>query len=278
MRPHLWIIGIFLLGIGLAGYLFSPTGAVEESPLPRERKLTLKTLAVYPHDKNAFTQGLIYHNGFLYESTGQYGNSSLRKIDIPTGKVLKSMAIKSDFFGEGLEQVGDSLYMLTWQEGLCFVFDRENLQFQKSFRYPGEGWGLAYDGTHLILSDGTPKLRFYDPKDFTLQKSVTVVERDSQKREKKIHNLNELEIVDGELWANVWKSDQIVRIDPATGHVLGWVNCSAFVPKEYREERNQPHLAEHVLNGIAYDKERQKLYITGKDWPVLYELQVTWDK
>jgi len=241
------------------------------------KRLTLKTLAAYPHDSNAYTQGLIFHDGFLYESTGQYGKSSLRKVEIQTGNVLQKTSLKPDFFGEGLEQVGDSLYQLTWQEGLCFVYDRETLQFQKSFRYPGEGWGLAYDGTHLILSDGTPTLRFYDPADFKLQKKVEVVEVDSQNREKKIRNINELEMVEGELWANVWKSDQIARIDPKTGRVIGWVNCSAFVPKEYREEHNNPRIAEHVLNGIAYDKETRTLYITGKNWPVLYAIQVDWE-
>ncbi|MCL2303950.1 MAG: glutaminyl-peptide cyclotransferase [Planctomycetaceae bacterium] len=237
------------------------------------KRLILKTLAAYPHDKNAYTQGLIFYDGFLYESTGQYGKSSLRKVEIKTGKVLQSTALKSDFFGEGLERVGDSLYQLTWQEGLCFVYDLKTFQYQKSFQYPGEGWGLAYDGTHLILSDGTPTLRFYAPADFTFQKQAEVVEMDSQNRQKKIRNLNELEMVEGELWANRWKSDQIVRIDPKTGRVIGWVNCAAFVPKEYREE----HHTECVLNGIAYDQETRTLYITGKNWPVLYEIQVNWE-
>jgi len=246
--------------------------------VPNEgKRLVLKTVAAYKHDNNAYTQGLIFHNGFLYESTGQYGKSSLRKVEIKTGKVLKQTALKSDFFGEGLERVGDSLYQLTWQEGLCFVYDLETLQYQKSFRYPGEGWGLAYDGTHLILSDGTPTLRFYDPADFTLQKKVEVVEIDAQNQPRKIRNLNELEMVEGELWANVWKSDQIVRINPKTGRVIGRINCSAFVPREYQEEHKNPRLAEHVLNGIAYDKETKTLYITGKNWPVMYELRVDWE-
>ena len=263
---------IFTLFFLLAVTAISCTA--QEPPSHSGKRLVLKTLAAYPHDKNAYTQGLIFRDGFLYESTGQYGKSSLRKVEIKTGNVLQNTAMKPDFFAEGLEQVGDFLYQLTWQEGLCFVYDRETFQFQKSFHYPGEGWGLAFDGTHLILSDGTPTLRFYDPADFKLQKKTEVAETDSQNRVKKIRNINELEMVEGELWANIWKSDQIVRIDPNTGLVLGWIHCAAFVPKEYREEHNNPRLAECVLNGIAYDKETRTLYITGKNWPVLYEIRV----
>ena len=268
------ILALFFLLLFI-GSAFS-CNAQEPAPNTAKR-LVLKTLAAYKHDGNAYTQGLIFHEGFLYESTGQYGKSSLRKVEIKTGKVLKQTALKSDFFGEGLERVGNSLYQLTWQEGLCFVYDLETFEYQKSFRYSGEGWGLAYDGTHLILSDGTPTLRFYDPADFTLQKKVEVVEIDAQNQQRKIRYLNELEMVEGELWANVWKSDQIVRINPKTGRVIGRINCSAFVPREYLEEHKNPRLAEHVLNGIAYDKETKTLYITGKNWPVMYELRVDWE-
>ncbi len=270
-------LGLMLLL--LAGVFDAGSAAEKESEQPPNfgKRLVLKTLAVHPHDPGAYTQGLIYYGGFLYESTGKYGKSSLRKVDIKTGKVLQNTALKSSYFGEGLERIGDSLYFLTWQEGFCFVFDRETLKFQKSFRYPGEGWGLAYDGTHLILSDGTPKLRFYDPTDFSLKKSVVVTEIDSQNRERKVYDLNELEMVDGELWANLWRTDRIARIDPKSGRVLGWIDCAVFVPEEYREQHKNPDLAERVLNGIAYDKENKKLYLTGKEWSVLYEIQVGWE-
>ena len=272
MRNFVFIHFFLFAFIGLA----VSGGAGERGPNAGKR-LVLKTQAAYPRDKNAYTQGLIFHDGFLYESTGQYGQSSLRKVEIRTGKVLQSRGLKSDFFGEGLERVGDSLYQLTWREGLCFVYDLETLQYRKSFRYSGEGWGLACDGTHLILSDGTSTLRFYEPENFALQKRLSVVETDSQSREKPVHNINELEMVEGELWANIWKSDQIARINPKTGRVLGWINCSGFVPKEYREEHGNPRIAEHVLNGIAYDQETRTVYITGKNWPVLYEIRIDWE-
>lgn len=242
------------------------------------RTLNLKTIAAHPHDRGAYTQGLIFHEGFLYESTGQYGKTTLRKVEIASGKTLQSVALKADFFGEGIERVGDKIYFLTWQEGRCFVFDRETLAFQKSFRYPGEGWGLAYDGEHLILSDGSAKLRFYDPNDFTLKKTVEVYDGETRAKGRKIAYLNELEMVEGELWANVWKTDRIARIDPASGRVLGYVHCGPFIPKELQKEHADPRISERVLNGIAYDSGKKRLYITGKEWPVLYELQVSFSE
>ena len=271
MNPPLYFL---LLSVFVSGTVHSN---VQEPAPNANKRLVLKTLAAHPHDKNAYTQGLIFYDGFLYESTGQYGQSSLRKVEIKTGKALQKVALRSNYFGEGLERVGDSLYQLTWQEGLCFVYDLETFQHRKSFRYPDEGWGLAYDGTYLILSDGTPTLRFYDPANFVLQKKVEVVDTDAQNRDRRVRNINELEMVEGELWANIWKSDQIVRINPKTGRVIGWINCAAFVPKEYQEEHKNPRLAERVLNGVAYDKETKTLYITGKNWPVMYEILVDWE-
>ncbi len=259
--------------LGASAALRSATNPAAARP-DAAKPLTLKTLAAHPHDPGAYTQGLLFFDGSLYESTGQYGRSSLRKVEIATGKVLQHIPIKAEYFGEGIERIGDRIYFLTWQEGLCFVFDRETFAFQKSFRFSGEGWGLAYDGTHLILSDGTAVLRFFDPETFDLQKKVTVFDGESLKKGKKIANLNELEMVDGELWANIWKSDRIVRIDPTSGKVLGWIDCSSFVPKEIREQRRDPEMAEKVLNGIAYDPEKSRVYITGKEWPVMYELQL----
>ncbi|MGL6225427.1 MAG: glutaminyl-peptide cyclotransferase [Thermoguttaceae bacterium] len=235
---------------------------------------TLKTIAVHPHDSTAFTQGLFFHNDCLYESTGHYGRSSLRKVDIKTGKVLQSVPIKAEFFGEGIEQVGDEIFMLTWKEGICFVFDRETMTFRRSLRYSGEGWGLTFNGKYLIVGDGTPVLRFYDPSDFSPKKQVIVFEGESAAKGRKIANLNELEMVDGELWANVWHTSKIVRINPESGQVLGWIDCSNFIPKEIRDNEQNPRIAERVLNGIAYDRETKRLFITGKEWSVLYELQL----
>lgn len=244
------------------------------SPSEVAKTPTLKTIAVHPHDSTAFTQGLFYYNDCLYESTGHYGRSSLRKVDMKTGKVLQSVPIKAEFFGEGIEQVGDEIFMLTWKEGICFVFDRETLAFRRSLRYSGEGWGLTYNGQCLIVSDGTPVLRFYDPSDFSPKKQVIVFEGESAVKGRKIANLNELEMVDGELWANVWHTSKIVRINPESGQVLGWMDCSHFVPKEIREKGQNARSAERVLNGIAYDREKRRLFITGKEWAVLYELQL----
>lgn len=236
-------------------------------------KIDLKTVAVHPHDRGAYTQGLIFHEGVLYESTGQYGRSSLRKVDIASGEVLQKVSLKPEYFGEGIERIGDRIYFLTWTDGLCFVFDRESLKFQKAFQFQGEGWGLAYDGTHLILSNGTSSLKFFDPENFKLMKKIEVYEGDSVKSGRKISFLNELEIVENELWANVWKTDRIVRIDPKSGKVLGWINCAAFIPDELRAELRDRQRAERVLNGIAYDPEKRRIYITGKEWPVLYEIE-----
>jgi len=261
----------------LSGYFFTRPGIgsfAVDSQNQEKKKLILKTIAVHPHDATAYTQGLFYYDGFLYESTGHYGRSSLRKVEIATGKAVQNIPIKADFFGEGIERVGNQIYYLTWQEGFCFVFDLETFAFQKSFRYSGEGWGLTYNGTSLILSDGSSTLKFFDPATFTLQKKLPVFEGQSLQKGKRIANLNELEMVGNEIWANVWKSDQIVRIHPETGQVLGWIDCSQFVPKELRQQNRDPRTADRVLNGIAYDSEQKRIFLTGKEWPVLYEIRI----
>ena len=242
-------------------------------------KIEFKTLATHPHATDAYTQGLVFHEGTLYESTGQYEKSSIRNVDISTGKPLKKTSLRPNYFGEGIELIGDDLYMLTWRAGECFVFDRETLKYKKTYKYSGEGWGLAFDGTHLILSDGTSTLRFYDPNDFSLKKRVTVYDGESLKRGRKIANLNELEMVEGELWANVWHSDRIARIDPNTGKISAWINCTSFVPAEIKQKRaTDQNFAEKVLNGIAYDPKTKRIFITGKEWPVLYEIQLNFDR
>lgn len=243
---------------------------VQAAETAKAKKLVLKTVARHPHDKSAYTQGLIFYEGFLYESTGMNGQSSVRKVEITTGNVLQKVPLKHEFFAEGMERIDNSLYVLTWQNQRCFVFDLKTLQYQKTFSYTGEGWGLAKHGEHLLLSNGSSSLQFYDPKDFSLKKKITV-----QEDNVKINNLNELEIVEHELWANIWGADRIVRIDPDSGKVLGWINCAAFVPEEFKKEHNNPHQANSVLNGIAYDPAKKRVYITGKNWPWLYELQVS---
>jgi len=217
----------------------------------------------YPHDPRAFCQGLVIHDGVLYEGTGQYGSSALREVDLKTGRVIKQFTLDRQFFGEGITLMGDSLYQLTWRARQAFVFDRETFEYQKTFRYRGEGWGLTHDGTHLIMSDGTSTLRFLDPQTFKEVRRVSV--RNGRRR---IDQLNELEYVDGEIYANIWKSDVIARISPADGRILGWIDLTPLWPARQRPD------PEAVLNGIAWDAENNRLFVTGKHWPRLYEIRV----
>ncbi|MDR1960042.1 MAG: glutaminyl-peptide cyclotransferase [Planctomycetaceae bacterium] len=230
------------------------------------RKLKLRILATYPHDPHSFTQGLVYESGELLESAGRYGQSSLRRVEIQTGKVTQIVPQDAKFFSEGITLVGGKIYQLTWQEQICFVYDKKTFQLTKTFRYKGEGWGITWDGTRLIVSDGSSQLKFYNPETFQLQ--GTVVVRDG---ERTVGRLNELEYVNGEVWANVYETDYIVRINPKNGRVTGWIDGRGFVPKQFREIENR----EQVLNGIAFDPEKQRVYITGKNWPVMYELQLS---
>ncbi len=230
--------------------------------LPVQLKLSL--MAVHPHDPAAFTQGLEFHDGQLLESTGHYGRSTLRRVEIATGGVLQKHDLARQYFGEGVTLFGDKIYQLTWQEKTCFVYDREAFRQEKTFTYPGEGWGLTNDGTQLIMSDGSSRIRFLNPDTFQLVRTIEV--RDGNKR---VTQINELEFIRGEIWANMLGSKYIVRINPKDGRVIGWVNCTNFTPKGI-----SPNDPENVLNGIAFDAENNRLYITGKHWPVLYELQL----
>lgn len=229
---------------------------------------------VYPHDKDAFTQGLAFdEDGNFYEGTGKQGESTLRKVDLKTGKVLKQYHLNNldpRIFGEGITIVGDNIVQLTWRWQMGIVYDRKDFekpndqpveQPLKYFRYRGEGWGLTYDGTHLIMSDGTARLRFLDPKTFRQVRLLTVTDGRRQ-----INNLNELEFIEGEIYANVWHTDHIARISPKTGKVVGWIDLRGLLkPGEVRDDQA-------VLNGIAYDAKNKKLYVTGKNWPKLFEI------
>ena len=232
-------------------------------------QVTLRYLATLPHDRSAFTQGLLWDGGYLYESTGQYGQSTVRRVEPKSGKVTASLTLPHRFFGEGLALVEDSLFLLTWREETCLIFDKATLQFKREFKYPGEGWGLTYDGESLIMSNGTNVIRFLDPKTFRRKREIKVVDTPRNQRSVPIHHLNELEWIRGEIWANVWQTTRIVRIDPAKGVVLGWFELAPFVPPEHRNDTQ-----ECVLNGIAYDPETQHVYITGKRWSVMYQFQL----
>ncbi len=224
---------------------------------------TVKVVATYPHDSTAFSQGLAVEGKVLYEGTGHYGQSTLRRVDLQTGKVEKSMQLASQYFGEGITIMADQIFQLTWREGVCFVYDKATLQPSGTLRYANEGWGLANDGEHLYLSDGSSTIRVLDPKTFKPVRRIRV-----KQGRRFVEEINELEFVNGEILANIWHSDHIARIDPADGRVLGWIDCSQIYPARQRPD------PEHVLNGIAHDAETGKLYVTGKNWPQLFEIEI----
>jgi glutaminyl-peptide cyclotransferase len=222
-----------------------------------------RVVNTYPHDANAFTQGLVIADGVMYESTGQLGRSSLRRVDIATGKVLQKAAVEAKHFAEGLAAWQNSLFQLTWQSGVVFVYDRASFKQTQTFPFSGEGWGLTQDGTHLILSDGSPVLRFFDPATFKQARFITV--KDGAKP---VPQINELEFVKGEIFANIWHSDRIARINPATGAVTGWIEMAGLLkPGEVTD-------GEAVLNGIAYDAKNDRLFVTGKLWPKIFEIKL----
>jgi glutaminyl-peptide cyclotransferase len=218
----------------------------------------------YPHDPNAFTQGLIYVDGHLYESTGLNGRSSLRMVDLTTGEVLQRHDLPQQYFGEGLTDWDTALIQLTWTSHVAFVYDRFSFSLQRTFTYPGEGWGLTHDETNLILSDGTSYLRFLDPKTFRVVRRIHVTD-DSGRA---VENLNELEYIHGEIYANVWQTDEILRISPRTGKILARIDLTGIIDK------SELHGEGAVLNGIAYDAEHDRLFVTGKLWPKLFEIKI----
>jgi glutaminyl-peptide cyclotransferase len=224
---------------------------------------TYRVVHAYPHDQQAFTQGLIYLDGHLYESTGIEGKSSLREEDLETGRILQFQDVPSKYFAEGLTDWGNTLIQLTWQSHAALVYDRTTFHFLRSFQYDGEGWGLTHDTKSLILSDGSATLKFFDPATFRQTRSINVTDRG-----KPVTELNELEFIHGEIYANIWHSDRIARISPTTGRVLGWVDLTGLLPAS---QRSNP---EAVLNGIAYDAAHDRLFVTGKLWPKIFEIQV----
>ena len=225
---------------------------------------TFQVVHVYPHDPNAFTQGLVYVDGHLYESTGRSGQSSVRMVDVESGRVLQRYDLPSECFGEGLTDWGSQLIQLTWTSGKGFVYDRSSFKLLRSFGYQGEGWGLTHDEKSLILSDGKPTLRFLDPETFRVTRRLDVIDEHGRP----VENLNELEFIRGEVFANIWHEDRIARISPRTGRVLGWVDMSGL-----REQAGASG-PEAVLNGIAYDAKTGRIFVTGKLWPRLFEIKI----
>ncbi len=232
--------------------------ATADSPVSHYR-----VVRAYPHDPGAFTQGLIYLDGYLYESTGLNGRSSLRMTDLTTGKVLQKQPVASQYFAEGMTNFAGKLYQLTWQNGKAFVYDRFSFKLLREHTYTGEGWGLTNDGKRLILSDGTAQLRFIDPQTFAVTSKITVTDQG-----RPVDRLNELEYVRGEILANVWQTELIARISPTTGKVLGWIDLSGLLSQAEMQGVD-------VLNGIAYDAKQDRLFVTGKLWPKIFEIKLT---
>jgi glutamine cyclotransferase len=228
---------------------------------------TYQIVHTYPHDQQAYTQGLFYLDGHLYESTGLNGQSSLRVEDLETGRILQLRDVPSKYFAEGLAPWGNTLIQLTWQDHVALVYDRSTLHFLHTLPYDGEGWGLTADDKEMILSDGTASLRFLDPSTFKVLRRVTVTDHG-----RPVDQLNELEFIHGEIYANIWHSDRIARIAPATGKVLGFIDLTGLLPAN---RRSSP---EAVLNGIAYDSTHDRLFVTGKLWPSLFEIHVIPEK
>lgn len=224
---------------------------------------TYRVIHAYPHDKNAFTQGLVYVDGHLYESTGIKGQSTLREEDLDTGRIQRMQLVSDRYFAEGLTDWKNTLIQLTWQSHTGFVYDRATFRLLRTFHYDGEGWGLTHDAKSLILSDGTATLRFFDPDTFKETRHITVTDQG-----KPIKYLNELEYIHGEIYSNVWHTDRIARISPASGRVIGWIDLKGLMP------RDQLSNDEAVLNGIAWDAARNRLLVTGKLWPKIFEIQL----
>jgi glutamine cyclotransferase len=238
-------------------------GAGDTNTVARTPTYTYEIVATYPHDPAAFTEGLFFHDGRLFESTGAVGTSWIREVELTTGRVLRQRDLAKPHFGEGTVILGDKLYQLTWESGKAFVYDWKTFNPTGEFSYEGEGWSLTTDGTSLIMDDGTAVIKWRDPKTFAVTKSFVVMDNGES-----VSKLNELEWIKGELWANIWQSDQIARIDPTTGKVTGWIDLSGILSSIDRTGK------EDVLNGIAYDAARDKIYVTGKYWSKLFEIRL----
>ncbi len=261
---------IFLLTLYILGCLFllsyCETPADSSALLSTSARVpvyTYKTVNTYPHDSEAFTQGLFFEGGVLYESTGRFGHSSLRRTELETGEILQQHRLPSRFFGEGTAVCGDRIIQLTWRSNVGFVYDRDSFDLLRTFRYPGEGWGITYNGDQLIMSDGTSALHFMDPENFRRTGHIRVYDGDAP-----VTRLNELEYIAGEIYANVWETDRIARIDPRTGRVTGWIELEGLLSLEDRMR------GADVLNGIAYDRNKDRLFVTGKLWPKLFEIKL----
>jgi glutamine cyclotransferase len=254
-------LGAFLLS-SVALWLV-PSGLPELDAQRQTRVDTFRVVKTYPHDPSAYTQGLIYRDGFLFESTGLKGQSTLRKVKLETGEIVQQHRVASAYFAEGLAEWGGQLVQLTWQSNVAFVYDLVSFAPRRTFTYAGEGWGLTRDREGFILSDGTDQLRFLHPDTFREVRRVKVTDGGVA-----VRDVNELEYVRGEVFANVWHTDRIARVSPESGRVVGWIDLRGLMSTAYRLD------PEAVLNGIAHDAANNRLFVTGKLWPRLFEIEV----
>lgn len=245
-------------------------GTVKSSPQPSvampNKNVPVYTYEVvnsWPHDPTAFTQGLVFYDGSLYESTGHYGSSTLRRIDLRNGQIIKRVRVSEKCFAEGITLYQGKIYQLTWTENRALVYDLKSLRLESEITYEGEGWGLTNDGSSLIMSDGTNQLRFLDPVTLKTIRTINVKDNDEP-----LVDLNELEYIKGEIFSNVWKQDRIARIDPHDGRLMGWIDLTGLLPLT---DHPGP---EDVLNGIAYDEKENRLFVTGKRWPKIFEIRI----
>ena len=253
------VVRVFALATSLHSL---PHANVPQVAQPSVPVLSVKVLKTYPHDLKAFTQGFEYFGGFLYESTGQTGQSSVRKVDLETGEVLQKADLSSQYFGEGLTIFHGKIYQLTWLTKTGFVYDLRTFRKLREFHYDGEGWGLTHDGSNLILSDGTNHLRYLDPETFQVVRTLEVYAG-----KEAVPNLNELEFIGNEIYANIWHSNRIARIDARSGLVRSWIDFSSLASQEQKSP-------EAVLNGIAFDSVRHRFFITGKNWSRVFETRI----
>jgi glutaminyl-peptide cyclotransferase len=243
-------------------FLWLAAASVAINIMPAAPIFTYRVEREYPHDPRAFTQGLEYHDGFLYEGTGLNGHSSLRRERLETGQVLEQVSLSSEYFGEGITVLGARIFELTWQSHVGFVYARGNFKVERRFSYPGEGWGLTNDGRWIYMSDGTSIIRVLDPVSLTEKRRIQVSDGGAP-----VTEVNELEWVEGEILANVWQTDRIARISPSTGKITGWVDCQGLLSPALRTGAD-------VLNGIAWDAKTKRLFVTGKLWPRLYQIRI----
>jgi glutamine cyclotransferase len=262
-----------LLAVLLISFAFIGQSCKKETEQPKQNppqnttppapEYSYELINTWHHDPDAFTQGLQFYNGELYETTGLNGHSSLRKVDVTTGKVLQKIDIPAEYFGEGMTIFHGKIYVLTYQTHIGFIYDLKTFTKLGSWQYEGEGWGLTNDGTYILMSNGTNKINYLDPNSLAIVKTIEVKDQGYL-----VEKLNELEYIKGEIYANIWTTDRVAKIDPATGNVTAWINFSGLLTPMERTEKVD------VLNGIAYDEKTDRIFVTGKLWPKLFEVKI----